>query len=47
VILLGKDSEAVCVGTFNNVRIVKDSATVVTSGRELVRLMTLLFRFVA
>ena len=48
MILLGRDLEAVCVGTFNNVTILKDSAIVI-AGREgeLVRLMTLLFRFIA
>ena len=47
MILLGKDLEAVCVGTFNNVVILKDSAIVITSREgELVRLIIFIFRFI-
>ena len=47
MILLGRDLEAVCVRTFNNVIILKDSTIVITSREgELVRLITLLFRFI-
>ena len=45
MILLGKDLEAVCIGTFNNVIILKDSTIVLTSREgELVRLI--IFGFV-
>jgi len=46
VILPGKDLEAVCVGTFDDVAILKDSAIVIAGGEgELVRSM--IFGFVA
>ncbi len=47
MILLGRDLEAVYIGIFNNIIILKDSAIVITSREgELVRLITLLFRFI-
>ncbi len=45
MILLEKDLEAICIGTFDNIIILKDSTIVITSRkRELVR--SIIFRFV-
>ena len=46
MILTGKDLEAVCVGTFNNVVILKDSAIVI-AGREGELVRSMIFGFVA